>query len=269
MLHRLQRRGRSATDGILPTVAFCGEIHDAAKQGDLAKVKSLLARDPVAISSKDASGNTPLHEAVFTSHTDVAEFLLSKGADVNARENNGATPLILAAMGGKVEIDGQGPLVALLLAHKADINAKSLNGMTALHVAALLGKADVVKVLLANGADTHAEDQKGNTPSDYAAQQGRREALKLLSTTRTTTAVSGKQTTEQYVLVKNPSKRFRIMAQLSVTAMTQASDCSTNIDGTVEMLMVGGKPAELAVRRRRLVISRTACSPKQRAPFAS
>lgn len=141
---------------LVPAVAFGGEIHDAAKQGDLAKVRFLLARDPTLISSKDDSGNTPLHEAVFTAHAEVAEFLLSKGADVNAREKNGATPLILAAMGGKVEIDGQGGVVTLLLAHKADINAKSANGMTALHVAALVGHADIVKLLLAKGANVNA-----------------------------------------------------------------------------------------------------------------
>ena len=141
---------------LVPTVAFGGEIHDAAKQGDLAKVRSLLARDPTLISSKDDSGNTPLHRGLSSRATrKLREFLLSKGADVNSEgEKNGATPLILALRWeSKVEIDGQGGVVTLLLAHKADINAKSANGMTALHVAALVGHADVVKLLLAKGAN--------------------------------------------------------------------------------------------------------------------
>lgn len=228
----------------LTTAAFGGEIHDAAKAGDLAKVRSLLARDPTLVSSKDDSGFTPLHTAVFAAHAEVAEFLLSKGADVNAREKNGATPLIIGAMGGRVEVDGQAGVEALLLTHKADINAKSANGMTALHVAALLGHADVVKLLLAKGADLNAKDEKDNTPSDYAAQQGRQEVLKLLSASRPATA-SGRQPAEQYELLKDPSGRFGILAQLRVTSMTQASDCSGDIEGTVEMLALGRKQVEL------------------------
>jgi hypothetical protein len=44
--------------------AFCGEIHDAAETGDLAKVKALLKENPALISSKDNFGKTPLHIAV-------------------------------------------------------------------------------------------------------------------------------------------------------------------------------------------------------------
>ena len=186
-----------------------------------------------------------MHDAVFGAHTEVAEFLLSKGADVNAREKNGATPLIIAAMGGKVEIDGQAGVVALLLAHKADINAKSANGMTALHVAALIGHADVVRLLLAKGANVNAEDEKGNTPSDYAAQQGRQEVLKLLNAKEAATAASGKQTPEQYELLKDPSGHFGIVAQLRAKSMEQAGDCSGDIEGSIDMLALGGKQVEL------------------------
>jgi hypothetical protein len=58
------------------TPAYCGEIHDAAKRGDLAKVQELLKDDPVLVSSKDNNGHTPLHMAAEWRHKDVVEFLL-------------------------------------------------------------------------------------------------------------------------------------------------------------------------------------------------
>jgi hypothetical protein len=45
------------------TPAFCGEIHDAAKSGDLAKVKALLKEKPKLVFNKDNKGWTPLHVA--------------------------------------------------------------------------------------------------------------------------------------------------------------------------------------------------------------
>ena len=58
------------------SLAFCGEIHDAARNGDLAKVKALLKENPDLVSSKDDDGTTPLHQAAIGGHRDVAEFLL-------------------------------------------------------------------------------------------------------------------------------------------------------------------------------------------------
>jgi hypothetical protein len=56
--------------------AFCGEIHDAARVGDLAKVQSLLKENPDLVFSKDNNGNTPLDYAVWLDHKDIAELLL-------------------------------------------------------------------------------------------------------------------------------------------------------------------------------------------------
>jgi ankyrin repeat protein len=107
--------------------AFCGEIHDAAKAGDLAKVTALLKEHPELVSSKDESGWTILHWAAIEGHKDIAELLLAKGASVNAKSNDGRTPLHMAAEWGQKDV------VELLLANKVDVDAKDVMGMTSLH----------------------------------------------------------------------------------------------------------------------------------------
>jgi ankyrin repeat protein len=76
---------------------FCGEIHDAAKTGDLVRVKALLKDNPELVSSRDGPDDTPLHVAAQQGHKDVAELLLAKKAEVNARDKHGDTPLHVAS----------------------------------------------------------------------------------------------------------------------------------------------------------------------------
>jgi ankyrin repeat protein len=71
---------------IMRIPAFCGEIHDAAEDGDLAKVKALLKGTPELISSKDDKGRTPLHLAVEEDQKHVAKWLLVHGANINAKD---------------------------------------------------------------------------------------------------------------------------------------------------------------------------------------
>jgi ankyrin repeat protein len=84
--------------------AFCGEIHDAAKAGDLAKVKALLKDYPELVSSKDNVNITPLHWAAQFGHKGLVELLLAHGTDVNAKDNNGKTPMKLAAENCKTDV---------------------------------------------------------------------------------------------------------------------------------------------------------------------
>jgi len=63
--------------------------------------------------------------------------LLAKGADVNAKANNGATALIMASQNGHLEV------VKALLAKGADVNAKA-NGWTALRIASHQGHSDMI-----------------------------------------------------------------------------------------------------------------------------
>jgi ankyrin repeat protein len=89
------------------SLAFCGEIHDAARDGNLEKVKALIKNNPDLVFSKDDkyNGQTPLHAAVLNRHKDVAELLLASNADVNAQVPIvGLTPLLIAAGGGYPDV---------------------------------------------------------------------------------------------------------------------------------------------------------------------
>jgi ankyrin repeat protein len=153
-------------------IAFCSEIHEAAKTGDLQKVKALFKADPRLVFSKEAEhGETPLHLAVRYGHKDVAEFLLEHKADVNAKNNVGGTPLHVVA---------NSVVAAPLLANKADVNARDDDGDTPLHSAAFSNHKDVAELLLANNAAVDAKNNNGRTPLAEALSESGTDVAELL-----------------------------------------------------------------------------------------
>ncbi|HEY1787158.1 MAG TPA: ankyrin repeat domain-containing protein [Verrucomicrobiae bacterium] len=155
-------------------MGYCGEIDDAARMGDLAKVKALLKENPALVSSTVFDGWTPLHEAADNGYFAMAKVLAGDGADLNVRAKGGRSPLYLATMSNHREI------VRLLLAHGADANVKDDDGVTPLHLAAWSGYEDAAKLLLAHGADMNAKDAHGQTPLDWATERGNKSMERLL-----------------------------------------------------------------------------------------
>jgi len=109
------------------------------------------------VNAKDNDGWTPLFWAAFSGRTDIVRALLEKGANVNAIDDSGKTALMSAAVRGHTDT------VRALLEKGADVNAKSKAGRTALMSAADLGQLDTVRVLLEQGADVDVKDRKGDT----------------------------------------------------------------------------------------------------------
>lgn len=178
--------------------AFCGEIHDAARDGDLGKIKALLKNNPDLVFRKDDMGMTPLLWAAANDHKEVVEFLLANKAEINAKENNFIGPAALAAALGQpnfksdakenrgltplgaAAVFGHRDIAELLLANKADVNAKDNEGMTPLHWAVALYHKDVAAVLLSHGADVNARDSEGTAPLHWAAVAGHKDLVELL-----------------------------------------------------------------------------------------
>ena len=100
-----------------------------------------------------SAGQTPLHLAVTAGYTGLVELLLSKGADANAEDSSGRTPLSYAAERHNV------PAVQCLLTAHANPNAGSLN--LPLAEAANFGDMAILKLLLANGADPNTNAPVG------------------------------------------------------------------------------------------------------------
>jgi ankyrin repeat protein len=160
------------------------DIHDAARDGDLEKVKALLNDNPDFVFSKDHNfGQTPLHWALYCEYRcePVVQLLLAHNAEVNTKDIHGETPLHTAARRSNKA------LVELLLAHKAEVNAKGNAGQTPLHCA--LGwhpddgyepDEDLVRLLLARGAEVNAKDGNGITPLHEAVSKRRKDLVELL-----------------------------------------------------------------------------------------
>ena len=146
-----------------------GQLLLAARNGDVKRVEQLLgsgANVHTREKKRPNIGRTALHYAAGGyrgagpgKHVEVAQLLVSKGADVNAEAAGGYTPLHVASRLGNPE------MVSFLLTHGANINAKDTRA-TPLAAAVVQGHLEVVKLLLEHGADFNAGDSSGYRPID-------------------------------------------------------------------------------------------------------
>jgi len=144
-----------------------------ARSGDEQLVKTLLTKG-ANINATDAEGWTPLHEASVSGHTEIAKLLIEKGAKINARDVDGMTPLLIASVNGQIEI------VKLLIQKGAEIDAADNNGTTSLHGASVNGYNDIALLLIQNAANVNAKNLAGMTPLLMALSVNRIDMGKLL-----------------------------------------------------------------------------------------
>lgn len=160
-------------------MAINAELIKAVKQGILRApvdyVKRLLDKG-ADVNVRDEDGNTALIIAISFGNSDVAEMLLKKGADVNAKNKSGETALMAATS----TYFYNPSLVIMILDGGADINARAEDGVTALMLAVRNNHVDAVKSLLTKGADISLEDDNGDTALASAEKDGNPLIISLL-----------------------------------------------------------------------------------------
>ena len=150
---------------------------EACAIGDEARALALLDGDPSLLDRRSDDGFPPLGLAIFFRHPALARTLIERGADVRAAADNAqrVAPVHAAASVGDVET------MRLLLDRGADPNARQQQGFTPLHGAAGNGDVEMAKLLVSRGADRHARTDDGKDAAAIAAERGRGEFVAWLN----------------------------------------------------------------------------------------
>jgi ankyrin repeat protein len=134
-------------------------IHEAAGEGNIEVVKQHLAAG-TDVNAKTDDGVTPLHEAAGVGQKEITELLIAKGADVNANTPDGLTVFFAAILGANKEI------VELLIAKGADVNVRGFGGMTPLNMADDEGEKEIAALLRKHGGKTGEELEGGESVAE-------------------------------------------------------------------------------------------------------
>ena len=132
-------------------------------EGDDYELARLLLDYGANVNEKDKHDATPLHLASYYRKYEIVHLLLDHRAKANAETDSGETALHRVSC-IKFESPADGIRVAqLLLERGADVNARRKDYSKPLHVASYCGKFEIVRLLLDHGADATAENDKGET----------------------------------------------------------------------------------------------------------
>jgi uncharacterized protein len=188
-------------DPLAGGLAGANALSDAANESNSTKVALILERGSDTKTSSGAlfamSENRPLVvdekkqdypvELAFPNDSEIVKLLIEHGADIEARDVEGATPLMRAAEHGQtgnsaliaaacicavIDMNDTLPSMKLLLEKGADVNARNNVGTTALMAAAGWGRTANIQLLIAKGAKIDTKDKDGNTALLISAASG-------------------------------------------------------------------------------------------------
>ena len=171
-------------------------LHVAASEGKLNMVMELVHNYNAAINRSDRWGGSALDDACRHRHSEVIQYLRSKGASTGSTDIN--ANVITAAAAGDID-DLEVLLSGIELSiffngtstsskavsplkknSKVDINGTDYDGRTALHLSSAAGHVKVVRFLISKGADVNVVDHWGGRPLDDAIRMSRVACIRLL-----------------------------------------------------------------------------------------
>jgi ankyrin repeat protein len=170
-------------------LSFAGPIQDAARKGDVKKIKELLQSNPKLVSDKDSNGDTALHQAVLHGQLAAAQVLIDAGADVNAKNNY--PPFLPDDLNQQYSTNNhQDPVILLhsqaitqtqALSSQGIVTAELKDGYTPLALAEFANNhSKMIQLLIAHGADVNARAASGATPLFWAVMRDQKDDAKLL-----------------------------------------------------------------------------------------
>ena len=168
--------GRSEIAALLLEKGVELDVFTASMAGQKDRVLAFIAADSGLLNAYSQDGWTALHLACFFGQPGVAEALLAKGADVDARSHNPMQNTALHAAAATRNKDA----VRALLEHGAEVNARQHGGWTALHAASQNGDLEMGRLLIAAGADVQARAENQQNAMDLALTKGHQAMVDVL-----------------------------------------------------------------------------------------
>jgi ankyrin repeat protein len=152
-------------------------IHEAAAAGVVERLEAILADDPDAANAWSPDGFQPLGLAAFFGREAALDLLLARGGEVNtvARHPFAVNSLHAALAGPRPD------LARRLVDAGADVNAAQRSGTTPLHETAFNGSLELTQLLLDHGANPAVSNGQGQTPESVARERGHTEVADLLA----------------------------------------------------------------------------------------
>ena len=129
-------------------------------------IAQLLIERGADVNARDIFHETPLHLASYLPKINLVRILLNDGANVNEVNNRGRTPLHRVSEASGCSDEHRFRIAQLLVERGADVNARDQDDKTSLHLASHLQteQLNLVRFFIERGANVNAEDKRGQTP---------------------------------------------------------------------------------------------------------
>jgi ankyrin repeat protein len=181
------------------------------------------------VNAAQGDGTTPLHWAVYKIDTDLARALLERGAKPDVMNNYGSTPLAEAVKVANAR------LVQMLLDGGSNVEVPNQEGQTALMLAARAGSRDVAELLVRHGADVNAREKwRGQTALMWAAAAGSAELTRFLIDHRADVNARAMATDWPTQLTGEPRNQYRPTGGLTPLLYAARSGCTDCVQALLD-----------------------------------